>query len=139
MVSFCFFLNWSYYDVYGKTTQTHTNTTPETIAAFLTSLTDDETLRSFYKKIRPGGSGWDAVIHKAKAEGVDIHKEKSQLPLELLSWVVGCVTVYGALFATGNWIYGNTSSAMLLTGITVLGGLFLSYALKNLKTDSPAK
>ncbi|MFK7776032.1 MAG: Na+:solute symporter, partial [Saprospiraceae bacterium] len=104
-------------------------------AAFLTEPTDEETLRNFYKKIRPSGSGWDAVIEKAKAEGVDIRKEKSQLPLELLCWVVGCVAVYSALFATGNWIYGNVSTASILTIISIVGGVFLFKAWKNLQTD----
>ncbi|MEM6967562.1 MAG: sodium:solute symporter family protein [Bacteroidota bacterium] len=106
------------------------------ISAFLTQPTDDATLRNFYRKIRPSGPGWDAVIQKAKEEGIPIEKEESQLPLELLCWVVGCVTVYSALFATGNWIYGNTQTAMMLTGITVLGGAFLMRAWRSLKTDA---
>ncbi len=105
------------------------------IAAFITEPTDDETLRNFYKKIRPSGNGWDLVIEKAKAEGIEIRKEKSQLPLELLCWVVGCVTVYGALFATGNWIYGNVNSASILTGISIIGAAFLFRAWSSLKTD----
>lgn len=105
------------------------------VAAFVTEPTDDETLRNFYKKIRPSGSGWDQVIQKAKADGVDIRKEKSQLPLELLCWVVGCVAVYAALFATGNWIYGNTSTASILTGISIVGAVFLFRAWGSLKTD----
>ena len=105
------------------------------IAAFFTEPTDDETLRNFYKKIRPSGNGWDHVIQKAKADGVDIHKEKSQLPLELLCWLVGCVSVYGALFATGNWIYGNINSALILTGISIVGAIFLFRAWSSLKTD----
>jgi SSS family solute:Na+ symporter len=105
------------------------------VAAFVTKPTDEETLRNFYKKIRPSGSGWDRVIQKAKADGVEIHKEKSQLPLELLCWVVGCVAVYAALFATGNWIYGNTGLATILTGVSVLGGVFLFRAWGSLQTD----
>jgi SSS family solute:Na+ symporter len=105
------------------------------VAAFVTEPTDEETLRNFYKKIRPSGSGWDRVIQKAKADGVEIHKEKSQLPLELLCWVVGCVAVYAALFATGNWIYGNTGLATILTGVSVLGGVFLFRAWGSLQTD----
>ena len=105
------------------------------IAAFVTEPTDEETLRKFYKKIRPSGSGWDRVIQKAKEDGVEIHKEKSQLPLELLCWVVGCVAVYSALFATGNWIYGNTGLATILTGVSVLGGVFLFRAWDSLQTD----
>jgi len=105
------------------------------IAAFFTTATSDETLRNFYKKIRPSGSGWDAVVNKANAEGVNLVKEKSQLPLELLCWLVGCITVYGALFATGNWIYGNTTSALILTAVAILGAAILAWAWKGLKTD----
>ena len=105
-------------------------------STFITEPTDEETLRNFSKKIRPSGSGWDHVIQKAKADGVDIRKEKSQLPLELLCWLVGCVAVYSALFATGNWIYGNTSLAMILTVVSVLGGVFLFKAWGSLQTDS---
>ena len=105
------------------------------IAAFVTEPTDDETLRSFYKKIRPSGSGWDAVVQKANAEGVNLVKEKSQLPLEILCWLVGCMTVYGALFATGNWIYGNTTPAVILTAVTIIGGSILMWAWRGLKTD----
>ena len=76
-------------------------------STFITEPTDEKTLRNFYKKIRPSGSGWDKVIENAKADGVEIVKEKSQLPLELLCWLVGCISVYSTLFATGNWIYGR--------------------------------
>ena len=106
------------------------------VSTFITEPTDEETLRNFYKKIRPSGSGWDHVIQKAKADGVEIRKEKSQLPLELLCWLVGCVAVYSALFATGNWIYGNTGLATILTVVSVLGGAFLFKAWGSLQTDS---
>ncbi len=105
------------------------------VSTFVTEPTDDETLRNFYKKIRPSGSGWNHVIEKAKADGIDIRKEKSQLPLELLCWLVGCVAVYSALFATGNWIYGNTGLATILTVVSVLGGAFLFKAWGSLQTD----
>lgn len=105
------------------------------IAAFVTEPTDDETLRNFYKKIHPGGNGWDAVIEKANQEGVNIIKEKSQLPLELLCWVIGCVAIYSALFATGNWIYGNTTEALILTGLAIVGGVVLMRAWGSLRTD----
>ncbi len=95
------------------------------IATYFTPPTDDETLRAFYKKIRPGGNGWDAVLEKAAAEGEPIQKEQGQLPLEILAMMVACITVYGALFATGSWIYGEGTNAMILTAITALGALFL--------------
>ncbi len=104
-------------------------------ATFFTSPTDDDTLINFYQKIRPSGPGWLAVITKAKAKGIGIRQEKNQLPLELLCFVIGSITVYAALFATGSWIYGRFLPAFILTIVAILGGAFLLYAWGLLKTD----
>lgn len=105
------------------------------IATFFTPQTDDQTLRAFYRKIRPGGNGWDAVLQKADEEGDHIEKEQGQLPLEILSMLVGCITVYAALFATGNWIYNEAGTASLLTIVTIGGAVFLFWVRKVLKAD----
>ena len=94
-------------------------------ATFLTKPTDEQTLIRFYQKIKPGGNGWNPIIKKAKARGIVLNKANVQLPLQLLCFVVGTISVYAALFATGNWIYGNYTLAAGLTGLTVLGSLFL--------------
>jgi Na+/proline symporter len=105
------------------------------LATFFTPVTSDEKLREFYRKIRPGGNGWDPVLAKAAAEGVPINKEQGQLPLEILSMMIGCITIYAALFTTGNWIYGNTATALLLTAITGAGTAFLFWVRNRLKAD----
>lgn len=105
------------------------------VAAYFTPPTDDATLRNFYRKIKPGGNGWDAVIKKAQAEGDMIKKEAGQLPLEILCVLVGCITVYGVLFAMGNWIYDDFFTALILTVISLAGIGFLLWAWKRLKTD----
>jgi Na+/proline symporter len=95
------------------------------VTTFLTPPTDDETLINFYQKIKPGGNGWDAVIAKAQAKGIDIKKGNARFPLQILCFLIGTTTVYAALFATGNWIYGNYNLAGGLTLLTILGSLFL--------------
>ena len=93
-------------------------------AAYLTPPDDDRTLRAFYRRIGPGGNGWDAVIEKANAEGDPIEKKPGQLPLEILGMFLGCLAVYGALFATGFFIYGEAfagSLTTLLVAATVFG------------------
>ncbi len=105
------------------------------VSAFLTRPTDDETLINFYRKIKPGGKGWNAVITKAKAEGVVLEKEPGQLPLELLCVLIGSITVYTALFSTGNWIYGNSGLASIFTVVAIAGGSFLFWAWKRLRTE----
>jgi len=105
------------------------------LAAFFTRPTDQDTLISFYQKIQPGGPGWNKVISDAKQKGIEINPlEGSNLPLELLCVVIGCIVVYGALFTTGNLIYGNMMLAMLMLAITIIGGAFLFWAFDRIKT-----
>ena len=92
---------------------------------FLTEPTDEDTLINFYQKIKPGGNGWKPIIAKAKAKGITIEKGSAHFPLQILCFLVGTTTVYAALFATGNWIYGNYSLAGGLTLLTLVGSLFL--------------
>ena len=96
------------------------------IATFITPPTEDATLRNFYTKIRPGGHGWDAVLNKANSEGVTIQRGEGGLALGILCMLIGTVTVYAALFATGNWIYGNTSTALMMT-LGSLVGVFILF------------
>jgi len=95
------------------------------IATYLTPPTDDKTLINFYKRIQPGGNGWNPVIEKAKEQNIILEPTKERLPLQILCFVIGTITVYAALFATGNWIYGETTNAIILTVITGIGGYFL--------------
>ncbi|MEM1121499.1 MAG: sodium:solute symporter family protein [Bacteroidota bacterium] len=104
-------------------------------ATYFTAPTKDQTLRSFYRLIKPGGNGWDAVIEKANAEGDAMQKEQGQLPLELLCFVIGVATVYSTLFATGNWIYGNVGLAATLTAIAGAGAFFLIRAWGQLQHE----
>jgi hypothetical protein len=39
------------------------------------------------------------------------------MPLALLGWVLGLASVYGALFATGAFIYDRQSQGLLWSGI----------------------
>lgn len=104
------------------------------VATFFTPPTKDETLRSFYQLIKPGGPGWDAVLEKAKAEGKPIEKEVGQLPLELLCMLIGIASIYATLFATGFWIYGKIAPAVILTVIAIGSTLFIIRTWGRLKT-----
>ena len=97
------------------------------VATFLTQPTDQAILVNFYKKIKPAKKGWMPVIEKAKAanELVESEVETGQLSLEIACMIIACFTVYGALFATGFWIYGQTVNALIATAVAVGGGIFL--------------
>lgn len=96
------------------------------IATYTTKPESDEVLRNFYKKIQPGGPGWKKVVEKAKADNVDIVDDATwSAPSGIIAMLLGCVLIYSALFATGYWIYGETSSALIATVTAVVAGLLL--------------
>ncbi len=92
------------------------------LVTFLTSPSDEETLRSFYRRTRPGGPGWRVVRERAAADGepLDGGGEGWAVPRGVLSMLTGCVAVYSALFATGFWIYWRVVPALVLTVVAAV-------------------
>ena len=107
------------------------------LVTYLTKPEKKEILYSFYKKTRPGGPGWKKVIDQARAEGIDIEgkREKWSVPSGILAMILGCILVYGCMFATGNWIYGRYELAGWLTAGTVVAGVLLLKVWNNMKDD----
>jgi Na+/proline symporter len=97
---------------------------------FITKPADEKTLRSFYRLVRPGGPGWRAVLLRAKSDNdpIDESGEKWDLPAGILCMVFGCLAVYGALFATGFWIYENHVPAVILTITAIVSAALLVKA-----------
>ena len=95
---------------------------------FITPPDDKHILRSFYQKIQPGGPGWKKIITEAQNEGVDIEAGEGewQVPQGILAMLMSIVLIYSLLFATGNWLYENYTTASILTGIAVVATLFLA-------------
>jgi len=95
---------------------------------FLTRPSDEKTLISFCRLVRPGGPGWRKVEERA---GLNVDGEGGEgegaweVPAGILKMVLGCFAIYGALFATGFWIYGNTFPAVILTAVTVASAVAL--------------
>lgn len=81
---------------------------------------DQATLQRFYDKIRPLGRGWRRVVD-AEA-GRD---RAGTVTAALLAWFLGCVTVYGVLFATGYVLYGRPAPAALALGAAAGAGTWL--------------
>lgn len=101
----------------------------------LTKPTDRKTLRNFYRLVHPGGPGWKKVVKQARREDAHFEmlaNEGSSLPIGILCMVLGCFAVYGALFATGYWIYGRYSVSGLLLGLSGAAVFALARAWKRL-------
>ncbi len=88
---------------------------------FMTAPTNTTVLRSFYRRIQPGGPGWRGVVEAARKDGdmVDEGEGDWTVPVGLLSMMAGCALVYCSLFATGYFLYGNYLPASILTVVAV--------------------
>ncbi|MDA1143798.1 MAG: Na+:solute symporter [Bacteroidetes bacterium] len=99
---------------------------------FLTSPEKEETLDRFYKQTQPGGPGWKVQQEKAIAEG-QIKFQEWSVPSGILAMILGAILVYGCMFATGNWIYGNYTLASGLSLVVIVAGVLLFKVWKTLK------
>ncbi len=106
------------------------------VVTFMTKPEDDKVLFDFYKKIQPGGPGWSSTLKAAEQQQVSIQTDFTpwSVPSGILAMLVGCVLIYGVLFATGYWIYGNYTFAIILTIVVVVATYILSKLWKKIKT-----
>ena len=107
------------------------------LVTLMTKPSETKTLRRFYALVHPGGPGWAKIVTAATADGVVFpDAEKGwDVPTGILCMVLGCFTVYGALFATGFWIYGNHGPALILTIVSILTALMLMFYWRRLQVN----
>jgi len=102
------------------------------IATYATKPEKLTTLTNFYRKTQPGGSGWRKVIHES---GESFEKDHWNVPSGILATILGCFTIYGALFGTGYWIYGEYLKAGIITSAVIILSLVLRKLWFRIKTD----
>jgi Na+/proline symporter len=79
-----------------------------------TPPTDVETLRRFYRKVRPAGRGWVKIVGAEAAGG-----PQDRLGPAVLGWVLGCTFVYSTLFATGALLYGQRVQGLVCLAVAI--------------------
>jgi len=89
----------------------------------LTRPASRDTLRSYYRAIRPFGAGWRRVLEMGPDEP---GPEAGGVAAGFLGWFLALAAVYGALFGTGFLLYGQTGIglACLVVAGFCLGGVF---------------
>lgn len=101
----------------------------------LTRPTSLEKLTDFIRLVKPGGPGWKKITEKAKEKDVEIYDQDSDgwiVPQGILCMVLGTISIYGALLATGYWIYWNLAPAVSLTLVTIFASYLLIKSWKKL-------
>jgi SSS family solute:Na+ symporter len=92
------------------------------VITFMTKPVDKKTLISFIKTVQPSGPGWKKILDQARADGeiIDTNIVSNNFPLGIACMVAGCFAIYGALFATGYWIYSQYVLSTLLALVSVV-------------------
>ena len=103
----------------------------------LTKQEDEKVLQDFYLRIQPGGPGWKRVIDSAKIENLDIVTSNTawSVPSGIIAMLLGCVLIYSCLFSTGYWIYGDFSSAIILSITAIISGVMLIRVWKKIRSN----
>jgi Na+/proline symporter len=107
------------------------------VVTYTTQPESKTVLQNFYRKIQPGGPGWAKVVNEAKAENIEIidTNEGWSVPSGIVAMLVGCVFIYSIMFATGNFIYGAYTKALMLLGLVVISGFILIKLWKKIKAN----
>ena len=107
------------------------------IVTYLTPSESTSVLRSFYKKIQPGGPGWTKIVEEAKNDSEDIIKENESwtVPSGIIAMLLGCIMIYSIMFSTGYFIYGSYKLAIPLLGLAITSGLYLIKVWKKIRVN----
>jgi hypothetical protein len=99
----------------------------------LTQPVDDETLKAFVRKTRPGGPGWKHIEEQIVAEGG--HRVNARLALKVLCIFLGSFAVWGSLFGIGSLLYGKMLYAFALFAVAGISMAAIFRAWERISED----
>ena len=107
------------------------------IVTMITPPSNIETLQNFYKKIQPGGPGWQKIVNESEENGIIItgKKEKWDVPSGILCMVFGSISVYSILFGIGYILYSKITLGIVFIVISALSVALLMKFWKRLSTE----
>ena len=102
------------------------------LTAYLGPQTDREKLVAFYTKVRPFGPGWKKIRQEAGISEAEAKATCESFPVALVGWVSGSLTIWSALFAVGNVLYGRWVYAIVLFAVFLASGFVLLNIMSRL-------
>ena len=107
------------------------------IAAYVTPPTSQERLIAFYRKVHPSGPGWRVIREAAGISEAEAARHSDPMGKAAVGWIAGCATIWSSLFAIGNFLYGRTQLALILTAVFVVSGIVLLVVVNTLWDRKP--
>ena len=99
-------------------------------ATFVTKPEPNATLDAFYRRVRPGGRGWEVVSRR-------LGLGRESIPggaLAWTNWLAGIVAVYSSLFGIGKLIFGDLSTGVILLVVAVAA---FAWIARSFRTEAP--
>ncbi|MFL5594711.1 MAG: sodium:solute symporter family protein [Gemmatimonadaceae bacterium] len=93
---------------------------------FATKPEPDRVLEAFYRRVRPGGPGWETVSTRAGFG-------RESIPggaLAWTNWIAGIVAVYSSLFGIGKLVLGNLVPGLVMLVIAVLAFAWIARSFR---------
>ena len=92
------------------------------LVTLVTPPDTDERLYDFYKRIRPGGPGWDMIRRNAIAADIELGegRDRSGILVGVICMIAASLGTYGVLFGTGFWLYGQHTSAVISLAVALV-------------------
>jgi hypothetical protein len=94
------------------------------VVTWLTPPTGAEKLKSFYRKIHPGGPGWEHIRSQVPEVKAD-----SGYGYLFVNWLLGCLLVMSFLFGFGKIIFHEYPEGIIYLFIALLAGAGIYYNL----------
>jgi uncharacterized membrane protein SpoIIM required for sporulation len=104
------------------------------ITAFAGVQTSRDRLIEFYRKVYPAGPGWTPIRIAAGISEAEAAAHSDHLGRATAGWIAGCLTIWSALFSTGEFLYGRMPQAAGLAALFVVSGGVLIYVMNTLWT-----
>jgi solute:Na+ symporter, SSS family len=103
------------------------------LTAYLGPQTDAVVLDNFFRKVHPFGPGWKPIRRRIKLTPQEkLDADAENFPLALVGWMSGCIMIWSALFAVGNFLYGRYEYAFALLAVFVLTALVVIRVVQKL-------
>jgi hypothetical protein len=96
------------------------------LVTFLTKPVPDATLDAFYRRVRPGGPGWETVSRR-------LGFGREPIPggaMSFVNWILGIVLVYTALFGIGKIVFGQLWLGFELLDVAAVCFILIMWSLK---------
>ena len=95
---------------------------------FMTSPVDRERLKTFYRKVHPGGIGWKTIAEELP----DVKSDKG-FGILFVNWLFGVVLVYTSLFGIGRLIFQEYLQAIFFLALAGVSATLIYFNLTKKK------